>query len=123
MIQKEEKIVETYDAVIIGGGHNGLVCGAYLAQQRLKVLILEQRPVLGGACVTENLAGCKVSRTSYVYSLFSPKIVSDLFLQHYGGLEILERDPPSFTPLLNGRYLLLYQEMIRSQAEIAKFSE
>ena len=115
--------METYDAVIIGGGHNGLVCGAYLAQQRLKVLILEQRPVLGGACVTENLAGCKVSRTSYVYSLFSPKIVSDLFLQHYGGLEILERDPPSFTPLLNGRYLLLYQEMIRSQAEIAKFSE
>ena len=65
----------TYDAIIIGGGHNSLVCAAYLAKQGLKVMVLEQRPILGGACVTEKLAGCKVSRTSYVYSLFSPKVV------------------------------------------------
>ena len=111
-----------YDAVIIGGGHNGLVCAAYLARQRLKVLVLEQRPVLGGACVTEEMAGCKVSRTSYVYSLFSPKVVKELKLKDQG-LELLERNPPSFTPLLAGRSLLLYQEMARSQEEIAKFSK
>ena len=111
-----------YDAVIIGSGHNGLVCAAYLAKYGLKVLVVEQRSVLGGACVTEEIAGCKISRTSYVYSLFSPKVVRDLDLIR-NGLELLERNPPSFTPMLDGRHLHLHQEVAETQLEIAKFSE
>ncbi len=115
-------MTKTYDATIIGGGHNGLVCAAYLAKKGFDVLVLEQRPVLGGACVTEEIDGCKVSRTSYVCSLFHPKIVRELDL-HAHGLELLERDPPSFTPLKDGKYLFLYNDMKRTQQEIAKFSK
>lgn len=111
-----------YDVVIVGGGHNGLVCASYLARKGQSVAVLEQRPVLGGACVTESIGGCKVSRTSYVYSLFHPIVVRELELRKHG-LEVLERDPPSFTPLKDGRYLFLYQDMKHSQEEIAKFSE
>lgn len=111
-----------YDALIIGGGHNGLVCAAYLAIKGKKVIVLEQREILGGACVTENFKGCKISRASYVYSLFHPKIVKDLELKKHG-LEILERDPPSFTPFKDGSYLLLYQDIKKTQQEIAKFSK
>jgi len=113
---------DQYDAIVIGGGHNGLVYAAYIGRMGMRVLVLEQRSVLGGACVTETIAGCMVSRTSYVYSLFHPKIVRDLELKRHG-LELLERDPPSFTPLKNGRHLLMYQDMKRTQEEIAKFSK
>ncbi|NCN07290.1 NAD(P)/FAD-dependent oxidoreductase [Candidatus Falkowbacteria bacterium] len=111
-----------YDAIIIGGGHNGLVCATYLARAGLRVVVLERRPVLGGACVTEEMAGCQVSRTSYVSSLFPPKIIQDLDLHNFG-LELLERNPPSFTPYLDGRYLILHQDLHKTQAEILKFSK
>lgn len=110
-----------YDAIIIGGGHNGLVCATYLAKAGLKVMVLERRHILGGACVTEEMAGCKVSRTSYVSSLFPPKIIQDLDLHNFG-LELLERNPPSFTPFLDGRYLILHQDLHQTQVEILKFS-
>lgn len=110
-----------YDAVIIGGGHNGLVCAAYLAKAGLKVLVLEKRPILGGCCVTEKIANCLVSRAAYVYSLFSPKIVADLKLCDKD-LELIERDPPSFTPLKDGRYLIMYQDIGKTCEEIGKFS-
>ncbi|PJE58280.1 MAG: NAD(P)/FAD-dependent oxidoreductase, partial [Candidatus Portnoybacteria bacterium CG10_big_fil_rev_8_21_14_0_10_36_7] len=62
-------MAKTYDAIIVGGGHNGLVCATYLAKAGLGVLVLERRRILGGACVTEKIAGCQVSRASYVSSL------------------------------------------------------
>src|SRR2546423_10180116 len=93
-----------YDAIIIGGGHNGLVTAAYLARGRKKVLVLERRHVLGGAAVTEEIfPGFKFSVASYVVSLLRPEIIRDLDLPRHG-LEILPLDG-TFTPMLNGDYL------------------
>src|SRR3712207_9393754 len=70
------------DVIVVGGGHNGLVCAAYLSRAGLKTLVLERRPLLGGAAVTEEVwPGFKVSTASYVVSLFSPRIVQDLELR------------------------------------------
>jgi phytoene dehydrogenase-like protein len=81
--------MNSYDAIIIGGGHNGLVCAAYLAKAGRQVLVLERRYVLGGAAVTEELyPGFKYSVCSYVVSLFRPQIIRDLQLPRFG-LEIL----------------------------------
>src|SRR4051794_30982055 len=97
-----------YDAIIIGGGHNGLVAACYLARAKWKVLVLERRYLVGGACVTEEnvFPGYKVSTAAYVNSLFSPEITRDLRLHDYG-FAVLERNPSSFTPFQDGRYLLL----------------
>ena len=96
-----------YDAIIIGGGHNGLVTACYLARAGWKVLVLERRYIVGGACVTEEtFPGFKVSTAAYVNSLFRPEIIRDLRLRDYG-FEMLERNPSSFTPFPDGRYLLL----------------
>src|SRR3990170_1236791 len=79
------KMAETYDAVIIGAGHNGLVCGAYLAKAGLKVCILERRHVVGGATVSEELwPGYTVSVASYVMSVLSPRVIADLELKRHG---------------------------------------
>ena len=112
----------TYDCVIIGGGHNGLVCAAYLAKAGKKVLVLERRHVLGGCSVTEELwPGFKVSTAAYVISLFLPQITRELKLKQYG-LKVLRRSPSSFTPLPDGRSLLMGPEPGLNQREIAKFS-
>jgi len=112
-----------YDCVIIGGGHNALVCAAYLAKSGKKVCVLERRHLLGGACVTEELwPGFKVSTAAYVISLFLPEIIRELRLNHYG-LKILPRSPSSFTPLPDGRSLLMGPEPGLNQREIAKFSQ
>jgi phytoene dehydrogenase-like protein len=112
-----------YDCVVIGGGHNGLVTAAYLARAGRSVCVLERRHVLGGCAVTEELwPGFRVSTASYVISLFLPTIIHELRLKHHG-LKILPRDPSSFTPLLDGRSLMLGPDLVRSQREIAKFSE
>src|SRR6266446_5953329 len=96
-----------YDAIIIGAGHNGLVTACYLAKARYKVLVLERRYIVGGACVTEEaFPGFKVSTAAYVNSLFRPEIIRDLRLADYG-FASLERSPSSFTPYLDGRYLML----------------
>jgi len=111
-----------YDAVIIGGGHNALVAAAYLARQQKRVCVLERRDVLGGTCVTESLwPGFKVSTAAYVISLFLPEIIRELRLHDYG-LKILPRSPSSFTPLLDGRSLLLGPDAELTRREIAKFS-
>src|SRR5882762_343840 len=82
-------MTKTYDALIIGGGHNGLVCGAYLAKAGLSVLVLERRPIFGGAAVTEEFApGFRASRFSYVMSLLHPRVIKDLELNSFG-LEVL----------------------------------
>src|SRR3954453_12078577 len=94
-----------YDAIIIGAGHNGLVTACYLARAKKKVLVLERRYVVGGACVTEEVfKGFKVSTAAYVNSLFRPEIIRDLKL-HDHGFSLLERNPSSFSPFLDGRYL------------------
>src|SRR5215211_1248452 len=96
-----------YDAIIIGAGHNGLVTAAYLAKAGRKVLILERRDVIGGACVTEELwPGFKVSTAAYVNSLLRPEIIRDLELKRHG-FKMLPRNPSSFTPFPDGRSLLL----------------
>jgi phytoene dehydrogenase-like protein len=111
-----------YDAIIIGGGHNGLVTACYLARAGKKVLVLERRHVVGGACVTEEVwPGFKVSTAAYVNSLFRPEIIRDLKLQDHG-FALLERTPASFSPFLDGRYLLMGGDRELTQREIAKFS-
>ncbi|MEQ8791392.1 MAG: NAD(P)/FAD-dependent oxidoreductase [Pirellulaceae bacterium] len=113
----------TYDCVVIGGGHNGLVTAAYLAKQGKSVCVLERRHVLGGCAVTEELwPGYKVSTAAYVISLFLPQIIRELRLKQYG-LNILPRNPSSFTPLLDGRYLMMGPDERATLREIAKFSE
>jgi phytoene dehydrogenase-like protein len=112
-----------YNAIIIGGGHNGLVTACYLAKAGWKVLVLEKRYLVGGACVTEEIfPGFKVSTAAYVNSLFRKEIIRDLRLHDYG-FEVLERSPSSFTPYPDGRYLLLGPDASLNQREISKFSE
>eukprot|EP00742_Colponemidia_sp_Colp-10_P008874 GILJ01009638.1.p1 GENE.GILJ01009638.1~~GILJ01009638.1.p1 ORF type:complete len:581 (+),score=102.40 GILJ01009638.1:22-1743(+) len=113
---------QKWDAVIVGGGHNGLVASAYLAKEGKKVLLLERRHILGGAAVTEELhPGFKYSRASYVLSLLRPTIKKDLELEKHG-LKLLPRSPSSFTPMKDGRYLLLGPDGKLNHQEISKFS-
>jgi len=114
---------KSFDCIVIGGGHNGLVTAAYLAKAGKSVCVLERRHVLGGCATTESLwPGYKVSTAAYVISLFLPEIIRDLRLKQYG-LRILPRNPSSFTPLLDGRHLLLGPDESSNQREIAKFSQ
>jgi phytoene dehydrogenase-like protein len=111
-----------YDVIIIGAGHNGLVTACYLARAGRKVLVLERRSLVGGCCVTEEtFPGFKVSTAAYVNSLFRKEIVRDLRLDQYG-FAVLERNPASFTPFPDGRYLLLGPDADLTRREIAKFS-
>jgi phytoene dehydrogenase-like protein len=111
-----------FDAIIIGAGHNGLVTACYLARAGWKVLVLERRHVVGGACVTEEVfPGFKVSTAAYVNSLFRKEIIRDLKLADHG-FAVLERNPSSFTPLPDGRSLLLGPDSDLNRREIAKFS-
>jgi len=111
-----------YDCIVIGGGHNGLVAAAYLGRAGKRVLVLERRHVLGGCSSGEELwPGFKSSPAAYVISLFLPEIIRDLDLKRHG-LEILPRDPSSFTPLPDGRYLLLGHDEQANFREIARFS-
>ena len=111
-----------YDAIVIGGGHNGLTCAAYLARAGRKTLVLERRHVLGGAAVTEEVfPGFKFSVCSYVVSLLRPEIIRDLDLPSHG-LELLPLDG-TFTPMLNGDYLWRMNDHNRSRQEIARHSK
>src|SRR5690348_14183972 len=110
-----------YDAIIIGGGHNGLVTAAYLAKAGKKVVVLERRHVLGGAAVTEEVfPGFKFSVCSYVVSLLRPEIIRDLDLPRHG-LEILPLDG-TFTPMPNGDYLWRVNDHGKTRREIARHS-
>ena len=108
------------DVLILGGGHNGLVCAAYLAGAGLKVRVLERRPVLGGAAVTEAFhPGFRNSVASYTVSLLNPAVIRDLRL-HAHGLRVIERPFANFLPLPDGRSFRLGGE--HTHAEVAKWS-
>ncbi len=114
---------DRYDAIVIGGGHNGLVTAAYLARAGKKVCVLERRHVLGGCANSEELwPGYKVSTAAYVVSLLETQILEDLRLAE-NGFKILRRSPSSFTPLLDGRSLTLGPDMAANQQQIAQFSK
>src|SRR5574342_495440 len=110
-----------YDAIVIGGGHNGLTAAAYLARAGRKVLVLERRHVLGGAAVTEEMyPGFKYSVCSYVVSLLRPEIIRELDLPRHG-LEILPLDG-TVTPMPNGDYLWRVNDHAKTRREIARHS-
>ncbi len=112
-----------YDAVIIGGGHNGLVCAFYLARAGLSVRICERRGVVGGAAVTEEFhPGFRNSTASYTVSLLNPRVITDMELAAHG-LRILNRPISNFFPFPDGRYLKLGNDLASTQAEFRKFSE
>jgi phytoene dehydrogenase-like protein len=110
------------NAIIIGGGHNGLVCAHYLAVKGMKVKVLERRDVVGGAAVTEEFhPGFKNSVASYTVSLLNPKIIADLDLFN-NGLEVVNRKVPVFWPHDDGNYLALFLDADQTKAEIGRFS-
>ena len=109
-----------WDAVLVGGGHNGLVCAAYLAKAGKRVLVLERRDVVGGAAVTEEFhPGFRNSVASYTVSLLQPRVIEDLQLERHG-LRVVPRRINNFLPLPDGRYLLAGGG--RTGEEVAKFS-
>ncbi len=112
----------TYDAIVIGGGHNGLVNGAYLAKSGLKTLIIERRHLVGGAAITEELRpGFKFTTFSYALSLIRPEIIQDLELTKHGFMPLLMSS--TFAPMENGDYLFMGQDHGQNQKEIARHSQ
>ena len=114
---------DPYDAIVVGGGHNGLTAAAYLARAGLDVCVLERYHLVGGAAVTEELIpGFRVSTGSYVLSLMPQQLLADLRL-HEHGLHFIPRDPHHFLPLPDGRSIALWRDPQRRHAELAAFSK
>ena len=112
-----------FDAVIVGGGHNGLVCATYLARAGLKTVVLERRHLVGGAAVTEEpWPGYRVSTASYVVSLLPGRIVSELSLRRHG-YHVYPLDPAYFAPFLDDSGILVWEDTHEAAAEIAKISK
>lgn len=115
-------MAESFDAIIIGAGHNGLVAGFYLARAGLRVCLLERLDTVGGCAVTEEFApGFRNSVASYTVSLLQPKVIRDMRL-HERGYRVVERPISNFLPLDDGGYLKVGGGLPRTQAEFARFS-
>src|SRR5215210_7607289 len=114
----------SYDAIVIGGGHNGLVAACYLAKAGKRVLVLERYHTVGGAAITEEIhPGFRVSVASYSCSLLRPEIIEDLRLREYG-FAVYAKAPSYFMPFPDGRHLFLYADSReRSKQAIAGFSK
>lgn len=111
-----------FDAIIVGGGHNGLVCGAYLAKARLKTLVLERRHIVGGAAVTEEFSpGFRASTFSYIMGHMHPKVIADLELENFG-LEYLKMNEVIY-PLPDSDYIVFTNDPKKNREQIARFSK
>jgi phytoene dehydrogenase-like protein len=111
-----------YDAIVVGGGHNGLTAAAYLARAGLSTLVLERREIAGGCCVTEEIApGCRASTTSYIASMLRPEVISDLKLADHG-LRMIPCDPAIQVPFPDGQVLPWWVDRERAKAEFANIS-
>ena len=112
----------SHDVIVVGGGHNGLTCAAYLAHAGLDVCVLERRELVGGACVTEELwPGQRVSRASYVVSMLQPKIVSELRLRDFG-YDPVPLDPSYATFGPDGRPVFFFDDAARMRSELDRYS-
>ena len=115
-------MTKRYDAIIIGGGHNGLTCAFYLARAGLSVRVVERRAIVGGAAVTEEFhPGFRNSVASYTVSLLQPRIIADMGLERRG-YRVIERPVSNFLPLPDGDHLMLGGGLARTQAEFSRFS-
>ncbi|MEI9811637.1 MAG: NAD(P)/FAD-dependent oxidoreductase [Acidobacteriota bacterium] len=116
-------MAEAYHAIIVGGGHNGLVTAAYLAGAGRRVLVLESRELVGGCAVTEEIwPGYRVSTASYLSSLMQDKVVRELELEKFG-YKVDAKDPAFFSPFPDGTHMFMWQDRAKTLAEIAKFSK
>ena len=107
---------------MIGAGHNGLTAASYLARTGLSVLVLERRDIVGGCCVTEEIApGCRVSTTSYIASMLRPEVIEDLKLAEHG-LRMVPCDPAIQVAFPDGRVVPWWVDRTRAKAEFGKFS-
>jgi phytoene dehydrogenase-like protein len=111
-----------YDAIVIGAGHNGLTAAAYLARAGLSTLVLERRDIVGGCCVTEEIApGCRVSTTSYIASMLRPEVISELCLADHG-LRMIPCDPAIQVPFPDGHVVPWWADRERARNEFSKIS-
>src|SRR5580692_3095755 len=111
-----------YDAIIIGAGHNGLTAAAYLARAGYSTLVLERRDIVGGCCVTEQIApGCRASTTSYIASMLRPEVIRDLHLADHG-LRMVPCEPALQVAMDDGEVLAAWGDTAQTAAEIKRFS-
>ena len=111
-----------YDAIVVGSGHNGLTAAAYLARGGLSTLVLERREIIGGCCVTEEIApGCRVSTTSYIASMLRPEVIAELGLADHG-LRMVPCDPAIQVPFPDGHVVPWWVDRERAKAEFGKIS-
>src|SRR5499427_4858265 len=112
---------DRYDAIILGGGHNGLTCGAYLARAGKRTVVLERRSIIGGAAVTEEIIpGFRFSVFSYLMSLLHPKVIADLELRDHG-FEVLPATD-MFGPIPEGNHIVFSDSIEKTQKSFARFS-
>src|ERR1700688_3397101 len=112
-----------YDAIVVGAGHNGLTAAGYLARAGLKTLVLERREIVGGCCVTEEIApGFRASTTSYIASMLRPEVIRELRLQDFG-LRMVPCNPTLQVPFPDGQVVPWWAERGRAIEEFCKISE
>jgi phytoene dehydrogenase-like protein len=113
----------SWDAVVVGAGHNGLTAASYLAKSGLSTLVLERRPIVGGACVTEEIApGCRASTTSYIASMLRPEVIRDLDLAAEG-LRMVPCDPLLLVPFADGTATAWWSDRARTVGSFARLPE